>query len=69
VLDWAAARHYRREHEPQLWEQMSRSLPSSKDVKKAQHVSLPRHFQRHRGDPLIWSRGGSQGRAGIFDPD
>lgn len=37
VLDWAAARDYRTGHDPQLWDQVSRSLPKTKDVKKAKH--------------------------------
>jgi integrase len=39
VLDWAAARDYRRNHDPHLWDQLARSLPKTKDVKKAQHFA------------------------------
>lgn len=37
VLDWSAARDYRRGHDPHLWDQISRSLPKTKDMKKANH--------------------------------
>lgn len=39
VLDWAAARDYRKGHDPHLWDQVSRSLPKTKDVKKVQHFA------------------------------
>jgi integrase len=39
VLDWAAARDYRHGHDPHLWDQISRSLPKTKDVKKAKHFA------------------------------
>jgi integrase len=37
VLDWAAARDYRRGHDPHMWDQVSRSLPKTKDIKKSKH--------------------------------
>jgi integrase len=37
VLDWAAARDYRTGHDPQIWDQVSRSLPKTKDIKKVTH--------------------------------
>lgn len=37
VLDWAAARDYRKGHDPHLWDQVTRALPNSKDLKKATH--------------------------------
>lgn len=39
VLDWAAARDYRRGHDPHIWDQVSRSLPKTKDIKKSQHFA------------------------------
>lgn len=39
VLDWAAARDYRRNHDPHLWDQVARSLPKTKDVKRASHFA------------------------------
>lgn len=39
VLDWAAARDYRLGHDPHMWDQVSRSLPKAKDIKKAQHFA------------------------------
>ncbi len=39
VLDWAAARDYRHGHDPHLWDQISRSLPKTKDIKKAGHFA------------------------------
>jgi integrase len=39
VLDWAAARDYRHSHDPHLWDQVTRSLPKTKDVKKAEHFA------------------------------
>ena len=39
VLDWAAARDYRHGHDPHLWDQISRSLPQAKDVKKGNHFA------------------------------
>jgi integrase len=39
VLDWAAARDYRTGHDPHLWEQVSRSMPKTKDIKKATHFA------------------------------
>lgn len=39
VLDWAAARDYRHGHDPHLWDQVSRSLPKTKDIKKAKHFA------------------------------
>jgi integrase len=40
VLDWAAARDYRRDHDPHLWDQVSRSLPKIKD-KTTHFASCP----------------------------
>lgn len=37
VLDWAAARDYRQGHDPHIWDQVSRSLPKTKDIKKSKH--------------------------------
>lgn len=39
VLDWAAARDYRQGHDPHLWDQISRALPKTKDIKKAGHFA------------------------------
>lgn len=39
VLDWAAARDYRHGHDPHLWDQVSRSLPKTKDIKKTKHFA------------------------------
>lgn len=39
VLDWAAARDYRTGHDPHLWDQISRSMPKTKDIKKATHFA------------------------------
>lgn len=39
VLDWAAARDYRRAHDPHMWDQIARSLPKPKDTKRAQHFA------------------------------
>lgn len=39
VLDWAAARDYRTGHDPHLWDQVSRSLPKTKDIKKVTHFA------------------------------
>lgn len=38
VLDWASARDFRTTQDPHLWDQITRSLPRTKDVRK------PRHF-------------------------
>lgn len=37
VLDWAAARDYRTNHDPHLWDQVARALPKTKDIKKSKH--------------------------------
>lgn len=37
VLDWAAARDFRTGHDPHLWDQIARSLPRTKDVRKPKH--------------------------------
>lgn len=39
VLDWAAARDYRRGHDPHMWDQITQSLPKTKDIKKATHFA------------------------------
>jgi integrase len=39
VLDWAAARDYRLGHDPHLWDQVSRALPKTKDIKKVAHFA------------------------------
>lgn len=39
VLDWAAARDYRTGHDPHIWDQITRSLPQSKDIKKSKHFA------------------------------
>lgn len=39
VLDWAAARDYRRGHDPHIWDQISQSLPKTKDIKKSKHFA------------------------------
>lgn len=39
VLDWAAARDYRLGHDPHLWDQVNRALPSSKESKKPTHFA------------------------------
>ncbi|HYC42364.1 MAG TPA: integrase arm-type DNA-binding domain-containing protein [Noviherbaspirillum sp.] len=39
VLDWAAARDYRRGHDPHMWDQVTQSLPKTKDLKKPQHFA------------------------------
>lgn len=37
VLDWAAARDYRQNHDPHMWDQISRALPSASEAKKQKH--------------------------------
>lgn len=37
VLDWAAARDYRQNHDPHMWDQISRALPSASEAKKPKH--------------------------------
>lgn len=39
VLDWSSARDYRVDHDPHLWDQIARSLPQAKDVKKVTHFA------------------------------
>lgn len=39
VLDWAAARDYRAGHDPHLWDQVDRSLPKAKAIKKVTHFA------------------------------
>jgi hypothetical protein len=39
ILDWASARDYRRGHDPYLWDQVTRSLPKTKDIKTANHYA------------------------------
>ena len=39
VLDWAAARDYRVGHDPHLWDQVDRSLPKAKSIKKVTHFA------------------------------
>lgn len=39
VLDWAAARDYRTGHDPHIWDQIARSLPKGKDIKKSLHFA------------------------------
>jgi integrase len=39
VLDWSAARDYRQGHDPHLWDQISRALPKTKDIKKVGHFA------------------------------
>lgn len=39
VLDWAAARDYRFGHDPRLWDQVDRSLPKAKSIKKVSHFA------------------------------
>lgn len=39
VLDWAAARDYRVGHDPHLWDQVDRSLPKAKAIKKVTHFA------------------------------
>lgn len=39
VLDWAAARDYRVNHDPHLWEQIQRALPSVKALKRTVHFA------------------------------
>ncbi|UIN23497.1 tyrosine-type recombinase/integrase [Herbaspirillum frisingense] len=39
VLDWSAARDYRVNHDPHLWEQINRALPSVKALKKTSHFA------------------------------
>jgi integrase len=39
VLDWAAARDYRIGHDPHLWDQVERSLPKTKSIKKVTHFA------------------------------
>ncbi|MFS0754594.1 integrase arm-type DNA-binding domain-containing protein [Noviherbaspirillum sp. 1P10PC] len=39
VLDWAAARDYRSGHDPRLWDQVDRSLPKAKSIKKVSHFA------------------------------
>jgi integrase len=37
ILDWAAARDFRTGQDPHLWDQITRSLPRTKDVRKPKH--------------------------------
>ena len=37
ILDWAAARDLRTGQDPHLWDQITRSLPRTKDVRKPKH--------------------------------
>lgn len=37
ILDWAAARDFRTGQDPHLWDQITRSLPRTKDVRKPEH--------------------------------
>lgn len=37
VLDWAAARDYRHGHDPHMWDQITQSLPKTRDIKKSKH--------------------------------
>ena len=39
VLDWAAARDYRVNHDPHMWDQITRALPKTTDVKKQAHFA------------------------------
>jgi hypothetical protein len=39
ILDWAAARDYRIGHDPHMWDQVARSLPKTKDVKRVKHFA------------------------------
>ena len=39
VLDWAVARDYRSGHDPLLWDQVDRSLPKAKSIKKVNHFA------------------------------
>ena len=39
VLDWAAARDYRHGHDPHIWDQITQSLPKTKDIKKSKHFA------------------------------
>jgi integrase len=44
VLDWAAARDYRQGHDPHLWDQISRALPKTKDIKKSSHFAACKYM-------------------------
>lgn len=37
VLDWSAAKDYRRGHDPHIWDQITRALPKTKDIRKVKH--------------------------------
>jgi integrase len=39
VLDWAAARDYRTGHDPNLWDQVARSLPKTGEIKRSNHFA------------------------------
>ena len=39
VLDWAAARDYRTGHDPNLWDQVARSLPKTGEIKRNKHFA------------------------------
>lgn len=39
VLDWSAARDYRRDHDPHLWDQLAKSLPKTKSIKKVKNFA------------------------------
>ncbi|MBK4735813.1 tyrosine-type recombinase/integrase [Noviherbaspirillum pedocola] len=45
VLDWAAARDYRHGHDPHLRDQVARSLPKTKDLKKESHFAACRYVE------------------------
>lgn len=45
VLDWAAARDYRRGHDPHIWDQITQSLPKTKDIKKSEHFAACPHTE------------------------
>lgn len=39
ILDWAAARDYRTGHDPNMWDQITRALPRTIDVRKPKHFA------------------------------
>jgi integrase len=39
ILDWASARDFRTTQDPHLWDQITRSLPRTKDLRKPKHYA------------------------------
>lgn len=48
VLDWAAARDYRTDHDPHMWDQIATALPMSKDARKVEHFAACPYAEIHQ---------------------